>query len=181
MTMLTKAGIVLIAAVAFTSSAAAQRKPAKPSSKKPIAVKAVLPPLDVRVGREHVENQESNVNKFLAILVPIAQDMETLDDTARSGRLSQRALDKIAANKRNLVTTLRELTTGLKNLELEFRTKPSLQKYLQSIEGIGDLGVLAEDSARGGKFVASKEPLLEIVQKLADTLAVMPRYNTALN
>ena len=59
--------------------------------------------------------------------------------------------------------------------ETEFRTKPVLQKYLPSIDGITDLSAASEDSAIAGKFVAAKDPLRDISKKLADTLAVLPR------
>jgi hypothetical protein len=62
----------------------------------------------------------------------------------------------------------------LTDLESDFRTKPALQKYLASIQGITDLAGQAEDAAIAGKFVSAKDPLRDVAQKLTDTLKVMP-------
>ena len=40
-------------------------------------------------------------------------------------------------------------------LEVDFRTKPQLQKYLINIQGISDMSGRAEDLANGGEFVES--------------------------
>jgi hypothetical protein len=59
-------------------------------------------------------------------------------------------------------------------LETDFRTKPQLSQYLPKIQGIGTLCGQSEDSAIAGRFVASKDPLRQIAQRLNDALAVLP-------
>jgi len=60
-------------------------------------------------------------------------------------------------------------------LESDFRTKSALQKYRIKVLGVTDLASEAENLAIAGKFVAFKQPLLDVSMKLTDTLAVMPR------
>ena len=160
----------------FAVSAMAQKKPAKkPLPKKPPVAKTVVPPLDVRVAREKVENQLANINRFVDILGPIAQSIEDIDRESRSKRLSQTTINTNEANKKKVIEAIRNMKAGLLALESEFRTKPALKKYLTSIEGITDLASESEDSAIAGGFVGAKDPLRSVALKLTDTLAVMPK------
>lgn len=160
----------------FAISSLAQKKPAKkPVPKKPPVTKTVVPPLDVRVAREKVENQLENINRFVDILGPIAQSIEDIDRESRSKRLQQTTINGNEANKKKVIEAIRNMKAGLLALESEFRTKPALKKYLTSIEGITDMASESEDSAIAGGFVSAKDPLRNVALKLTDTLAVMPK------
>lgn len=160
----------------FAISSLAQKKPVKkPVPKKPPVAKTVVPPLDVRVAREKVENQLENINRFVDILGPIAQSIEDIDRESRSKRLPQTTINANEANKKKVIEAIRNMKAGLLALESEFRTKPALKKYLTSIEGITDLASESEDSAIAGGFVSAKDPLRNVALKLTDTLAVMPK------
>src|SRR5258708_28495174 len=165
-------GLLLL--VLFTGAASAQRKPVRktPVKKAPVTV---VPPLDVRAGREKVDNQLANVNTFVDRLGPIAQSIEDLDESAKAKPLSKAAADKNEANKQKVILAIRNLRAGLTDLETEFRTKPVLQKYIPNIQGITELAAQSEDLAIAGKFVASKEPLRNVALKLTDTLKALPQ------
>lgn len=169
--------VIMLASVAIlAASVDAQKKPVKkPVTKKPAAAKNVIPPLEVRAAREKVDVQLANVNRFVDVLGPIALGIEKLDESARVKPLSKSAADQNALNKQKVIAAIRNLKTGLADLEAEFRTKTALQKYLPSIRGITDLAAQSEDSAIAGKFVAAKEPLRAVAAKLADTLAALPK------
>lgn len=152
----------------------AQRKTTKKNTTTKPPVKTV-PPLDVRAAREKVDVQLSNVNDFVNKLATIAQGLEIADGDAKAGNLKPETVAKIQAKKKEIVEAIRNIKTGLLNLESEFRTKPVLQKYLPNIQGITDLAAQAEDSAIAGKFVAAKDPLRGIASKLTDTLSVLPK------
>jgi hypothetical protein len=166
-------GLTLTAIALFTISGAAQKKTTKkPAPKKPApATTKIVQPLDVRAAREKVDIQLANVTRFVDVMGPIVQGIETLD---KSKSLPKATADKNEATKQKLVEAIRNLKAGLTTLESEFRTKPSLQKYLLNIQGITDLASQSEDTALAGKFVASKEPLRDVVKKLTDTLAAIP-------
>lgn len=170
---------VLVLAVGLTViSVAGQSKkpPAKrnttTASKKP----APKPPVtsSMILAKEKVANQQSNVNRFIDVLGPIAVGIENIDADSKTKKLPKSAIDTNEENKRKVIIAIRNLRAGLVVLESEFRTKPELKKFLINIQGISDLSAEAEDSALAGKFVASKEPLRLAVRKLTDTLAVMP-------
>ncbi|MFM9905792.1 MAG: hypothetical protein ACKVQJ_14610 [Pyrinomonadaceae bacterium] len=165
--------LLLVALTLFVGSADAQRKRRK-IVKKPVVAKTVIPPLDVRAAREKVDNQLSNVNDFVNKLGTIAEGLEIADADAKANRLKPATAAKIEAKKSEIVGAIQNFKLGLGNLESDFRTKAALQKYLENIKGITDLAAEAEDFAIAGKFVAAKEPLRSIAQKLTDTLAVMP-------
>ncbi len=167
--------LTIMAMTLFAGAAAAQKKPVRktvPVKKPPVAV---VPPLDVRAGREKVDNQLSNVNDFVNKLGTIAQGLETADADAKAGNLKPVTVAKIKAKKAEIVEAIRNIKVGLGSLESEFRTKPTLQKYLPTIQGITDLAAQSEDSAIAGKFVAAKEPLRGVSTKLTDTLNIMPK------
>ena len=166
---------IVIALTLFAGAATAQKKTVKkPVTKKPPITKTVVPPLDVRVAREKVDTQLANVNRFVDVLGPIAQAIETLDASNAVKKLPPETVAKNEANKTKVIEAIRNLKAGLSTLESEFRTKASLAKYLPSIQGITDLAAQSEDSAIAGKFVAAKEPLRDVAKKLTDTLAAMP-------
>lgn len=170
------AAIALISTALFAGAAYAQNKTKrKPVTKKPPVTKTVVPLLEVRVAREKVDTQLENVNRFVDVLGPIAQAIETLDASNATKRLPQPTIDKNEVNKKKVIEAIRNLKTGLSTLESEFRTKSVLKKYLLNIQGITDLAAQTEDLAIAGKFVAAKEPLRDVAQKLTDTLATMPR------
>jgi hypothetical protein len=166
----------VLSLVLFAGSGYAQRKTTKkPAPKKPAPATRIVPPLDVRTAREKVEIQADNLKLFVDVLGPIAQGIEDTDEAAKAKPLPPKAAEKNKVNKQKVIEAIRNLRSGLAVLETEFRTKPVLQKYLPSINGITDLSAESEDSAIAGKFVAAKDPLRDIAKKLADTLAVLPR------
>jgi hypothetical protein len=176
MSYLRIAAPALLILLIFAGAADAQRKTSKksPAKKTAPAKAAVLPPLNVRAAREKVEIQLENVKRFIDVLGPIAQDLESADLETGSGSRLQAVSEKNEANKQKVISAIRNLRDGLSTLESEFRTKPELQRYLSKIQGITDLAARSEDSAIAGRFVASKDPLRTVSQKLTDTLRTLP-------
>jgi hypothetical protein len=152
------------------------QKSKKPTTKKTTTSTktSTMPPLEVRAARVKVSNQLSNVDQFVKLLAPVAQNIEDLDSQARTKKIAQSSMDTNEANKKKVIAAMRGLRDGLVSLEGEFKTKPDLKKYLPNIQGIADLAAQAQDSALAGKFVASLSPLQTISQKLSDTLRLMP-------
>ncbi len=159
----------------FSGTANAQKSTAKKlPPKKTTVTKPTLPPLDVRVGREKAGNQLSNVSNYLKKLGPLAQNLETAIADKNANKLKPETAKKVEQAQQELVRSIQDLKFGLSTLESDFRTKPALQKYLPTLQGITDLAAKSEDFAIAGKFVSSKEPLRQVEQKLTDTLAAMP-------
>jgi len=164
--------VLTIAALAiFAVSADAQKKPKRPVPK---PVPTPVAPLDVRTAKQKVSNQISNVTRFSDVLGPIAASIESIDRESKTKRLKKSEIDANEANKQKVLAAIRNLKAGLTSLETEFRTKPTLRKYLLNIDGITLLGTQSEDSALAGRFVESRKPLLAVLKKLSDTFAAMP-------
>lgn len=159
--------ILLLALAALTFTASGQRT-RRPAPKPTPYLNAV-----VAQAKQQTENQLSNVNRFIDVLGPIAQNIESLDAQNRVKPLSKDAYAANQANKQKVIAALRNLRAGLVSLETDFRTKPLLKRFLPKIQGISDLAATAEDNMLAGKFVASKDPLRDIALKLSDTYAVL--------
>jgi len=134
----------------------------------------MLPPLEVRAERVKVSNQYSNVNQFVTLMTPIAQNIEALDNQARTQKISKTSADTNAANKQKLLTAIRTLRGAIESLENDFKVKPDLKPYLINIQGISSLAMQSETAASAGRFVASVDPLKSIAKKLGETLNAMP-------
>lgn len=165
--------IIIFSLAVFVGSADAQRKTVRKTTT--TKTTSTVPPLDVRAAREKVQTQHDNVNFWIDKLAPIAEALELLDKTYATKPPSAAKRSTHERRKQEFVQTLRNLREDLATLESEFRTKPALQKYLPSVQGVTDMAAQAEDSAVAGKFTGFKPPLLQASAKLTDTLAVMPR------
>jgi len=166
--------VALFAAFGISASAQKSKRPTTKKTTTTSTKPSTVPPLEVRAARVKVSNQLSNVDQFIRRLTPIAQNIEDLDNQARTKKISQTSVDTNEGNKKKVIAALRGLRDGLVSLETEFKTKPDLKRYLNTIQGISDLAAQSQDSAIAGRFVAAQEPLKTISQKLYDTLAQMP-------
>jgi len=157
------------------SAASAQKRTTHKTTGTKTTTTTTIPPLEVRAARDKVDVQLSDVNAWLDKFGPIALNLDAVIADEKAGKLSAPTAAKINAAKDNVVTSIRDLKTGLTNLESEFRTTAALAKYLPMIQGITDLASKAEDSAIAGQFVAAKDPLRDVSKKLTDTLNAMPK------
>lgn len=158
--------------VCFAYSTAAQKKPV--THPKPVVVTTGPGPSTAATStvsdKQKVSNQVMNVTKFIYLLGGIAKGIEDADKDKNANKAAK---DLNAANKSAFLQTIRNLRAGLAALEVDFRTKPNLTKYLSKIQGITDLSAQAEDLANAGRYADSGRPLVGVVEKLADTLVVM--------
>jgi len=162
-----------VAVALFTAAAAAQKK-------KPVVKRTVTPAttvtsvLEIKDGADKVSVQLKNVTKFLYALGGIASGIEQIDKDAKTKTLAKAALDLNQANKLKVMQAIRNLRAGIAALEVEFRTRTPLRKYLLQLQGITQLSEECEDLASAGNFSESGKPLLALVERLADTLAALP-------
>ena len=167
---------ILLLTFAFSASAQKSRRPAPRAT--PTPARPYLNPV-ISVAKMQVENQLFNVNLFVEKMGPVAVTFENADKDAVAGKLKKETVDSIAASKKKMIAAIRGLREPLVALETDFRTKAPLTPYLSSIQGIGSLYARTEDSAIAGQWVAAKDPLRQIAQKLNDTLAVLPGPGSA--
>lgn len=168
-------GLFALLLAFFAIDAEAQKKTTKkPATRKTSTTKALLPPLEVRTAREKVDIQLSNVNEFLTKLASVAANLETAIADQKARKLRPQTAAGVDRARANLVKSIQDLGTALGTLESEFRTKPSLSKYLPTIQGISDLAADSENLAVAGNFMQARDPLREVAKKLTDTRALMP-------
>ncbi|MGI8494341.1 MAG: hypothetical protein ACR2L1_03370 [Pyrinomonadaceae bacterium] len=167
---------ILICLLCLTITATAQkRRKTTRKTAKPAATAAAAPTFaEIRAGAQKVSIQVKNVSKFIYLLGSIAQGIEDVDRAVKDGKATRVAADQNAKNKENVLTTLRNLRAGLVALEIEFRTNAALRSYLRKIQGISEISGAAEDQAAGGHFRESGKTLLQVIEKLSDTLVAMP-------
>jgi len=165
--------LLALAAIPDTAQKRTTKTATKTSSTK--ATTPTLPPLEVRAARDKVDTQLSNVNAWLNKFGPIALNLDAAVADQKNGKLSSKTAEAINASREKVVASIRDLKTGLTDLESRFRTTSALSKYLPMIEGITDLAAKSEDSAVAGQFVAAKDPLRDVTKKLTDTLNAMPK------
>lgn len=169
---LLKLAVFTLCILGFTFSADAQRR--RSTAKPKTTPASTVSSLDVRTGAEKVSVQIKNSTKFLYLLGSVANGIETIDKDTRAGKVSREIQDKNTQFKKDVLQSLRNLRAGLIALEVEFRTKPALQKYLINLQGVSDMSGRAEDLANGGEYVESGKMLLQVVEKLSDTLVALP-------
>jgi len=175
----TRFAAVLIAVISlFAVTASAQRRPATkrkyPPTPKVVTTTTASATSDIAKAKETTNNQIKNITKFVDVLGPIAQSIESIDNDAKTKKLKKETLDANAANKQKVIVAIRNLRAGLEALENDFTTKPALKKFLPKIQGISALGVQSETLAKTNRFSDSRKPLLSVVEKLTDTLATLP-------
>jgi hypothetical protein len=159
--------------LALSIEASAQRT-RTPVKRPATPVIAPQPSADIRDGSEKVATQIKNVTRFLYTLGGIAVRIEDIDNEARSRTLSRSVADTNAANKAKIIQAIRNLRSGITALEVEFRTKPNLRRYISTLDGASILVAESEDLAIAGRFSEAGRPLLGLVERLSDTLAELP-------
>jgi len=154
----------------FAFPTVAQKPRRMPAPPKVVSTTNLPSDSELRAGVENVGIQIKNVTKFIFILGGVASGIESIDKDPKANKAS---LEANAANKQAVMQAIRNLRAGLATLEVDFRVKPSLKKYLPQIQGITELAAQSEDLAAASRFSDSGKPLLLIVEKLADTLVAI--------
>lgn len=158
----------------FSVSASAQRK--KTTTKKTTTTTSVATTnaLESKEVAQKVSIQLKNTTTFLYKLGSVASAIEALDADAKARKLSPAQQTKFNEQKQAVIQSIRNLKAGLAELEVQFRTKPSVKNYIFQIQGVTDLVTQSEDLATAGRFGDSGRVLIQVVEKLADTLTAMP-------
>jgi len=121
-----------------------------------------------------VAEQLKRLNRFVYVLGGVADGIEKTEEEIRQGRAPRSSIDQNDRNKEVVMQSIRNLRAGLVNLEVEFRTKDSLKPYVVTISGMTQMIGLAEDQAGDGKIRDAGRTLLNVSDKLVDTLATLP-------
>ncbi len=172
---------VFIFGLSFDANAQRRRSKSKrarvAAAKKKANEAKKLAALEIRKGAEDVAIQIKNVSKFVFVLGGIAKGIEEIDKDLKEGKAGKNSREVARKNeefKSNVIRSIRALRAGLVKLEVDFRAKPKLRKYLINIQGITTQSARVEDFALAGRFNRSGKELLLIVETLTDVLVAMP-------
>lgn len=163
---------VLLVVVGLSSTVFGQKR--RTTTKRATVAKPVVNTFEIKTSAEKVSTQIKNLTRFIYVLGGVARNIEDIDKDAKSGKFSRAVVTTNETNKKNVISSIRNLRAGLAALEVEFRTKNSLKPYLFQIQGVTDITGRAEDQAVAGQFTESGKTLLLAVEKLSDTLMAMP-------
>lgn len=166
--------VVMIVAVlaVLGGEAAAQRK--KPAPKTPAAPTVNPAAAEIKAGAERTSTELKKAARFLYLLGGIAQGIEDIDAQAKDGKTPKSVVDRNEQFKQTVIQGIKNLQSGLAELEVEYRTKAGLRPYAESVTGVTAIAGSAEDLALQGKFKDAGRTLLGVVEKLSDALVALP-------
>jgi len=165
MFILLQISVILFCLLGLADTAQAQRKPVK----KPVP-KATPKPVASFVVKDEsgkVAIQIKNLTRFIYVLGGVAKTIEDID---KDPRASTAVKNQNNAAKQTVLQSIRNVRAGVVQLENDFHAKLELRPYLIYIQGISETAGLAEDQAVRGQLNNAGKTLLEVVNKLTDTL-----------
>ncbi|MDQ2976526.1 MAG: hypothetical protein M3R69_14100 [Acidobacteriota bacterium] len=126
-----------------------------------------------REGAARVADQIKILTRFIYLLGGVAKGLEGVDDAASRNEASQPVLDQAKRNKLTVRTSIQSVREGLDKLELDFRTRPELERYYLKLAGVAAGAADAEDQAAANQFDKAGRTLLDVVNRLTDVLLEM--------
>jgi hypothetical protein len=166
---LLRIGLILCCVTGLSTAAQAQKKRPvrKPAAAKPAAVPAASSALVIKEEAAKVATQIKTLTKFIYLLGSTAQTIEDIDKDPKASADVRRRSD---AGKQTLVQTVSSMRTEIIKVEGDFVRNAELRSFRQYIQGASELSTIAEDQASAGQFKNVGKTLLEVVNKLTDTL-----------
>jgi hypothetical protein len=155
-------GALLLCLLVLSGAVSAQKKTVRKPAPKP-----VVNTMAVRDEGEKVSIQIKDITKFLYLLGGTNQLIVGIDSDPKA---SANAKNQSKAAKQTVIQTIKNVRAGVVQLEGDFHTKPELRAYIIYIQGISEMAGVAEDQATGGQLNTAGKTLLEVVNKLTDTL-----------
>lgn len=127
---------------------------------------------EMRAGRQQIATQIKALTQFLYLFGGISKGIETAEMVNRNREETSVGMsqDRLAQNKAKLKDSIKNLRTGLDQLESSIRLNPVLQSYYPSLAGVARLGQTAESQAAANNFDQAGRSLVAVVNKLADAL-----------
>lgn len=127
---------------------------------------------EIRAGRQQIATQIKALTQFLYLFGGISKSIETAELVNRNREETSVGMsqDRLAQNKAKLKDSIKNLRTGLDQLESGFRLNPVLQSYYPNLAGVAKLGQTAESQAVANNFDQAGRSLIAVVNKLADAL-----------
>lgn len=126
-----------------------------------------------RAGATRVADQIKVLTRFLYLLGGVAKGIEAADVAARAGEATPAQVQQTERSKETVKNSLRNVREGLDQLEIDFRTRPELQRFYTRLAGVAAGAANAEDQAAANQFDQAGRSLLNVVNRLTDVLLEM--------
>ena len=124
-------------------------------------------------GAARVADQIKVLTRFLYLLGGVAKGIEAADVAARAGEATPAQVQQTERSKATVKNSLQNVREGLDQLEIDFRTKPELQRFYTRLAGVAAGAATAEDQAAANQFDQAGRSLLNVVNRLTDVLLEM--------
>lgn len=124
-------------------------------------------------GAKLVADQIKVLSRFLYLLGGVAKGIETADVAARAGEATPAQVQQTERSKATVKNSLQNVREGLDQLEIDFRTRPELQRFYTRLAGVAAGAATAEDQAAANQFDQAGRSLLNVVNRLTDVLLEM--------
>jgi hypothetical protein len=124
-------------------------------------------------GAAKIAVQIKNLTAFLYRLGGVAKGLQELDAAAKAANASPEVVQQNEQSKARIKASFADFRVGLDNLEIYFRSTPGLQSYYLKLAGSAEGAANGEALAAAGQFDQAGRSLLNVVNRLTDTLAIM--------
>ncbi len=130
---------------------------------------------EIRAGRQQIATQIKTLTQFLYLFGGISKSIETAEQVNRNHEETSVGMsqDRLTQNKTKLKDSIKNVRTGLDQLEASFRLNPVLQTYYSNLAGVAKLGQTAESQAAANSLDQAGRSLIAAVNKLADALVAL--------
>jgi hypothetical protein len=172
-TKLRKALVVVLSLVILSAIASGQTRRKSSRSTRATRAAAAKVQAEVQAGRRQVASQIKTLTQFLYLFGGVVRGFESVEQASRADGPSPTAAAMTERNRVKVKASLRNLRDGLDQLELKFRSTPSLSQYYPYLSGVAIRAETAENQAVQSRFDEAGKSLLKAVDQLADALAAM--------
>jgi hypothetical protein len=140
------------------------------SPKRRPAARSKQPPVDTRAEAAKVAEQLKLLTRFLYLYGKVITGLESVDEQAKRGEVSQELLARTAQSKASLVENIKGLRIGLEKLEQNFQANPRQPQQSLGLVSAPEAVAKAERLAAAGRFDEAGRVLLGVAERLLDFL-----------
>ena len=170
-----RAFVLVVVYIVLLSLPATSHTRRRSVQKRPSTTFAEKQQAEIRAGREQIAAQIKTLTQFLYLFGGISKSIETAEQVNRNREESSVAMaaERLQQNKDKLKDSIKNVRTGLDQLESSFRLNPVLRSYYPSLAGLAALAQTAESQATANNLDQAGRSLIAAVNKLADALVVL--------
>ncbi|HKQ72955.1 MAG TPA: hypothetical protein VJ810_04450 [Blastocatellia bacterium] len=161
------AALIAIVCAQEEFSQAQKRKPTRSVKPTPTPVP------DMRAEASQVATQIKNVTNFIYVYGKIVNSLEVADEQVKNKQTSPEIQALNQKSKDALILRIRDLRAGLDNLAKSFKANQRLQVQYLKLNYATDAALNAERLATAGRYEEAGKTLVQVIERLTDTVISM--------